>query len=103
MTAANRKGRVKTTKYRNWITSAVPLVAQLQRVTSYPVRFFYHIRGTVNESRDGDNLQKPLLDLCKMCGVITDDSLKYVVGSAWEYTPGEGDGNVLIWFEENQP
>lgn len=99
---ASGRVRVKAVPYKHWIEAAAPLVAQL-RPPSLPTRFFYLIKGKVNESRDGDNMAKPLLDVCVTAGVIPNDSLRQVRGACWDYDPGEGPPAVIVWFEEWKP
>lgn len=96
---ARKSGRVKTKKYRDWLTLSAPLVAKLKPPTSYPCVFLFCIVGKVNLGRDGGNMEKALLDCCVQEGVITDDSLKYVRGGCWQYEETKEEPHVLIWFE----
>jgi hypothetical protein len=91
--------RVKSAAYRAWLGGAVADLSRLRKPERFPVRFCFAFGGDVNESRDGDNLIKPLLDACVKAGVIPGDSLRHVRGWRGEYQPGAGDACVKVWFE----
>ena len=94
-----RGGRVPSKEYTAWQKAVMELVARLRPPVSYPCKFFCLLSGKVFQQRDGDNCQKPLLDMCKKAGVIADDSLKYVRGGVWHYEPEAGEPTATIWFE----
>jgi len=84
--------------YRRWIAQALPAVGMLVS-PSMPCRFRFRICGRLSNLRDGDNFQKPLLDLCVRAGVIPDDRLEYVQAADWQYIPGTGPPFIILWFE----
>ena len=96
---AGKRGRVPSKEYKQWTAAVIPLVSRLRPPASYPCQFFCCLVGKVNQQRDGDNCQKPLLDVCKKAGVITDDNLKRVRGGCWHYEETAGEPECIIWFE----
>ena len=92
--------RAKSREYKAWLKDVAGALLTLQGPASYPCRFHWAFGGAgINESRDGDNLLKPLLDVCVAAGVIPGDCLRYVRGWRGEYQPHAGEPGVKIWFE----
>lgn len=102
VTRKGGKGRTKTQEYRDWIEAALPLLGKMVVVTTFPTCFTYVIRGKVNESSDGDNMQKPLLDLCVRAGIIPNDNLRHVSKWGGEYDPDRGAARVEIRFGQER-
>lgn len=78
------KGRVKTERYKTWQRAALnELVAQRARHFDQPC--IVNLSLPENQRGDIDNRLKPVLDLLKAAGVLTDDSKAYVraVSAAW--------------------
>ena len=91
--------REKTPEYRDWIVRASPAMMRLQP-PELPARYKITIVGKMRSNADGANLEKAVLDLAVSCGVIPDDSLKYLVSGNWSYEPVPGieDGTVRFEF-----
>lgn len=71
-------GRFKSPKYREWIATAVPLLADsLRPVKLLPFRIRYTLFGGagLNPGRDLGNLEKPLTDALVTACIIPGDSL----------------------------
>lgn len=92
-------GRVRVLRsreYRQWIRVAMPLAKAAGSVAS-PVAVRLTLAG-VHRGRDGDNFQKPVLDLLREAGVIAGDNLTHVVEGSWRYEGG-GDPRVVVVVE----
>lgn len=98
-TTTKKRRRVKSQQYQRWLARAMPLARRLAKPAALPCRFRCLIQGSPDSRRDGDNMQKPLLDLCVTAGIIPDDRLSVVCGGAWDYIVSEGEPRVVIWFE----
>lgn len=91
------KGRVKTEDYKNWLAEAAWLVRQ-QRPTAVPGSYSLAIIADRPDrrARDVDNLIKPVGDLLKKAGVITDDSLALSVLAAWSDAEPKKPGGIRV-------
>jgi Holliday junction resolvase RusA-like endonuclease len=90
-------GRIKTTLYKEWQRGAGLLlnVARLGRMAG-PLEIEIAI-GQCGERRDADNFVKPILDLLKSCGVISDDNISVVHDVRVRRAFGEvEDGHVRV-------
>lgn len=92
--------RVKSPKYRRWISDNEDVAGTMPKPASFPVHVCYRLCGKVNARMDGANAEKATVDLLVSAGVLPDDSLTYVTGGRWEYQPGECEPFVLVWWEE---
>lgn len=86
--------RFKSPEYRAWLAAAVPLLAALVRPERLPVEITVLVLGKVNNSRDLDNLLKPLGDAVVRARVIPGDSVKHVRRWSVEYV-GDGTGEAV--------
>ncbi len=74
-----KRGRVPSKEYGRWRNDAGwELKAQRPPKIDYPVHIELELCAPKGESFDLDNRLKAPLDLLKECGVIIDDSAKYV-------------------------
>lgn len=93
-------GRVKTGHYNAWLADALALLRG-QRFT--PVEGSYRLRIFVdrpdNRARDIDNTIKPVSDLLKKAGVISDDSKARSVLATWTDAPAKKPGGLRIELE----
>ena len=79
----NRKGgRYRSPKYEEWIIRASTWLREQikteQDKPEYPVMVRLIIGVQDNRAKDIDNRIKPVMDLLVKCGVLIDDSSKYV-------------------------
>ena len=95
-----RKGRVKTDHYNAWLAEALA-VLRGQRFTYVPgsYRLALVVDAPDRRARDVDNLLKPVSDLLKKAGVISDDSKARKVSAEWSDTPPAKPGRVLVYVE----
>lgn len=98
-----RKGRIKTAEYRAWIAKAEPDVRALAPPASLPCRLNYLLAGKWNEQSDGFNREKALADLVVSCGIIPDDSLRFLRGGQWDVLPLDRPACVVVWLEPWSP
>jgi crossover junction endodeoxyribonuclease RusA len=84
---------------RAWLNEAVPLLKAARVRFDGPVRMYMLLSPPDRRRRDGDNLEKAIMDALVKAGVIRDDSLKYVPKSCKELAD-EYVGYVLLVVEE---
>lgn len=91
--------RVKSEEYRAWGQKAT-LMFKLHLApvpeSALPVKIVIVVEGKVNARRDLSNMIKIVEDSLVNAGIIPDDNVKCVTGSAIEYVPGEQEGTVRI-------
>jgi Holliday junction resolvase RusA-like endonuclease len=80
-------------EYADWKAQADGMFLQQRKDCGDPIdgHFTYHFVFAEQERkgrRDGDNLQKCVLDWCQRAGLIKDD--KYCDGGSWSWGPVDG-------------
>ncbi len=88
--------RFKSQAYRDWLDAARPLAERLMPPYSYPCAVSVVICGEVNESRDGDNFLKPILDCLVSARVLKGDSLRHINELHLRYRPADGNGEAVV-------
>jgi Holliday junction resolvase RusA-like endonuclease len=97
--------RVKSEEYRNWGAKATMMFKlHLTPVpkSSLPVKIVIVVEGKVNKGRDLSNMVKIVEDSLVNAGILPDDNVKYVSGSAIEYVPSEQEGTVRIEIHDGR-
>lgn len=93
---------VKSAKYRKWIElNSVKVKENLSPATIFPVTIDILILANYQwtSRNDPDNCLKPIMDLLVSCGILPDDTNRYVasIGARVLYCPGEA--SVRISYE----
>ena len=93
---------VKSAKYRKWIElNSVKVKEDLSPATIFPVTIDILIlaNNQWTSRNDPDNCLKPIMDLLVSCGILPDDTNRYVasIGTRVLYCPGEA--SVRISYE----
>lgn len=72
------KHRPKSPKYRDWIATAVPMLAALTPLSRPPFALTYTLFGGcgLNLARDLGNIEKPITDAIVAAKLLPDDSLR---------------------------
>ena len=83
-------------QYARWKKQAYPILARLAAVQVYPVHVWLTLMGNVSMRRDVANIEKAIGDGLVACGVLVDDSLKYVRGTHQVYGGGCGEPCVIV-------
>jgi Holliday junction resolvase RusA-like endonuclease len=83
---------------RAWLNEAVPLLRAARVRFDGQVRVRMYLSPPDRRTRDGDNLEKAIMDALVRARVIKDDSLKYVRKSCKEVLD-EYMGYVLLVVE----
>lgn len=89
--------RVKTPAYRTWLALAVPQLRVLQRPERFPVELRVTLIGGsgLNETRDLDNILKPVQDAIVNAGVLPADDLRFVAAISAKYQ-ARADGPAVV-------
>lgn len=93
---------VKSAKYRKWIElNSIKVKEDLSPATTFPVKVDILILANYQwtAKHDPDNCLKPIMDLLVSCGILPDDTNRYVesVKARVLYCPGEA--SVRISYE----
>jgi Holliday junction resolvase RusA-like endonuclease len=82
------RGRIKSGGYTAWLLGA-GLVVNAQKVKPFDGPVDVTVRLPAGVRGDADNRVKPVLDLLKKCGVIKNDSRKFVRSATGMWTDDE--------------
>lgn len=83
------KGRVKTTAYNDWRSSAIKLIGVQKRHSfTVPVKITLYVGEVGVGNMDADNAAKAPIDALKKAGIIRDDSRKWVWATECVWVPG---------------
>lgn len=98
------KGRVKTSGYLAWLNEAGWRV-KAARPQGLCGRYRLSLVALAPDRRrrDIDNLLKPVSDLLKACGLVTDDSLAKSVFAEWSDDEPAKPGALFVTLEAYQP
>lgn len=92
--------RYPSKEYKAWQVHAGALINKARmKLIAEPVEIEIELTAKDGRPRDADNYAKPLLDILVKCGVLRDDSSKYVrrVSPAWcEHDKDEAGALVII-------
>jgi Holliday junction resolvase RusA-like endonuclease len=94
--ATVRGRRVKSREYRDWQRATAFAFKALEPAEVYPVGVTLTVLGKVYAQRDLDNFMKPVLDMLVTCGIVTNDTIKYVTRVTVQRGDAAGDGRVRI-------
>ena len=88
--------RIKTAQYRQWIEANGPRLRSMQKATVYPVEVRMTIYGGKGFRTNSDiaNREKAATDLLVSCGILIDDSVKFVRKTTAEYVPPASKADV---------
>ena len=85
------RGRIVSNRLRKWRQAAGwEILLQKEKGApdlSYPVEIKIFVQKDGNRRADADNLAKPVCDVLKTCGIIKDDSSKFVRRVSVEWVP----------------
>jgi Holliday junction resolvase RusA-like endonuclease len=98
---AKGAGRVKSSRYKQWITAADKYAYLTPRVSfTMPVKCEWVLSRPDKRQRDLSNTEKALGDTLKRWGIVTDDSLIHHLTLRWA-APGEvPPGEVSVTVQE---
>lgn len=89
--------RFVSPEYKAWRAEVYPLLQAMRRPAAFPVEVWLTLCGKgVSQRRDIGNIEKALGDALVACGVLPDDSLKYVWGCHQVYRPDSGAQRVRV-------
>lgn len=94
------KGRIRTRAYKSWQELAYPFLSQVARPTRFPVAVLIVVSGNINPSRDIANVEKAVVDGLVHCGVLPDDSVRYVNDNRQLYVGGDGEAKAEVFIFE---
>jgi Holliday junction resolvase RusA-like endonuclease len=106
MYAMTPKGVFKTSKYRNWIETNLPIVqSQMRPARNFPIDVdIIIVQGRDwGPNCDPDNACKPILDLLSRAGITPDDSGKYIRKVNVRYMPLTSKGEALTRIQYEEP
>lgn len=96
------RGRVKTPKYRDWISRALPIVETMPPIVSFPVAIDISVRNGRGwrSNCDIQNRIKSTPDLLVTAKIIPDDKVGYVVDVRVRYDHRGGqrklDADIVV-------
>jgi Holliday junction resolvase RusA-like endonuclease len=99
------KRRFKSQGYKEWLSVVGPMMAKAGKASREPVEIEVTVKGPINQSRDLDNLLKPVGDCLTTSGVISEDCCRVVKKWSIEYNKDEKDKlevvtvRVVPWSE----